>query len=361
MDTSEKSIKLVNSFVVRSRLYKILSRLILILLLPLMFYIVTIININAPEKWSLKQLWISIREGYFFEDPLLYVTQQTYPHFDDDTKMATLIGMVIFVAVLMLIYTALLTRLRVVFARGKNIKHMDIPGSVFSQLSHKNKFYSQSLNVGGKTIEIIYRSDIVLLITNLSASLPHTIIESSGRRSTSFLKNLSGRLAKETELVVDGISKQYFRFFCATQDYAQAYELLNLDFVADLVKGTRAADIEIKDDTLIVVYDIYELKHNNEIQGAVNEVVSLTKSLESNLANRDDLNNELLKQKFELKPLGILHSGTTKIVIFALLAIIYGLITGLNINSYKEFVFYTAVFAYAELFAIYKFYVRDVI
>ncbi len=292
-----KTAKSINKQALISRLYTYASWLLLALSLP---FIIIAEAIFTNRDWSLWQLWLSIREGYFLDDPVLYVAQDVYPHFYEPRRFEFATGIVFVALILVAIYALIHFSVRVLLrqvGRSKAERPQSVEDSVVFGLSGRRK-YRQYQHTGkdARNFEVLFRHNMIILIANLAKPAPHVLIDAKSSKATRFLSNLHKRLVNASDLAVDGTSSVYYRIFAVNGKSSEIYSFMNIHLMSELVKISSVTDVEIVGDKLIVVYSAKAFRQVGGLEAAEVEVTKIVNAVEYSL-DRANVQTGLLESR----------------------------------------------------------------
>jgi hypothetical protein len=265
-------------------MYSRRALLLLVAALPTSFLGMLYLHGTGSKDWSIWQLWLSIRGRYFFEDPVLYLTQQTVPPIYEPRRLGLtleiLLSIGIAVAIAYVLYV--ITRLLIMRPSSAAILKPEPSDSVFMSLSGRRWYQEYKYTKDKHDYTLLLRGNTVLIISSLVQPVPHVIIDAKSSQQVPFLGHLAKRITNAVELVNDGVSSHYFSVYTASNNDQLMYAFINMDFMGELVKHSRATDIELSNNQVVMAYTVATIRQLGTIDDAIDEAARIIQVVEYN-------------------------------------------------------------------------------
>lgn len=224
---------------------------------------------GAKSDWSFTQLWYSIRENYFFENPMLYLFQGEHmaQSMDWPVYLFLLAVTIIFTfGILKILFRitrlyygyihpgGLTSSMSVLISNVINAKN-----DVLEPMPGETSYATYTLNHGTREYTFAIRGSTVILTTHLQKSLPHLLLDAKARTTSP-----ARFLPPEDEYVINGVMYEHFRVFTTEKSPVHILKFFTPLLCDALVRYGSFADMQIQGNEFALVIDTKTLAtHQN--------------------------------------------------------------------------------------------------
>lgn len=357
-------IETIDKFVKQSLTYARYALYLFVITIPIIF----LPQVMAGSRdWSAYQLWLSISNGYFLNDPILYLVQQPWGN-SSYSFFEGFVGLSIVLAMTAGGYLLVGKMFRKMYSgRSKTVKNFlpSISGSIFSirfsrvQGKIPREFRSINIKRSKLSVTAYMRGKSFIFITDVNKSIPHIIIDAKSV-STPLLKNVNKRIEAEKQHVIDGVSDLHFRIYTSVAGSSYAYTLLNEALASELVSSSNAADIEFVNGKMITVYTAKDITRLGGTEFAVREIERIKDVFEKKV---ERLQTTRAQSSAKMRYMHEKDSVVTKLKIGLIVVMIplYLTLAEYVIKSDSEYVLFYVIPQCLTVYYLYKHYLRDLI
>ena len=234
---------------------------------------------GAQNGWSLTQLWYSVRDNYFFNNPAVYIFQGDYT--GSFNIGALVLGIVCTIGggyLLVWLFSLLLSSGRNL-KQSSNLQGTDllayaniaaIEDDVFAGTVQDTIYRIWEVDHNGRTYKVALKGTNVVVATTLKNALPHMLIDALGNR-----RSPARKMDPNSEVVLDGVMFNYFRVFVAA-NAASAVTIFTPLLNDLLIRYGSFSDIQIRNSSFVMYVDAKDMEtqlNNNAFFDGVDSIV----------------------------------------------------------------------------------------